>query len=166
MRYVDSTFPVIVVLSLVGSAAVRSSADGPVFIHAQRYAMGTMFDIAAYHPARAQAERAIEMALAEVVRLDHVLSHYDPDSDLTKLIRRGRGALVDVEPALYDVLNESMEISRRSGGSFDVTVGPWCGCGRLFNSCSHLLRAFACPASGHAQGSRWNTVSNSSPFAL
>ena len=124
MRYVDSIFPVVVVLSIAGSAAVRSGADGPVFIHAQRYAMGTMFDIAAYHPARAQAERAIEMALAEVVRLDHVLSHYDPDSELTKLIRRGRGALVDVEPALYDVLNESMEISRRSGGSFDVTVGP------------------------------------------
>ena len=39
-------------LSIVGSTAVRPSADGPVFIHAQRYAMGTMFDIAAYHPAR------------------------------------------------------------------------------------------------------------------
>ena len=109
---------------MVGSAAVRSSADGPVFVHAQRYAMGTMFDIAAYHPARAQAERAIEAALAEVVRLDHVLSHFDPESDLSKLVRRGRGVLVDVDPALYDVLNESMEISRRSGGSFDVTVGP------------------------------------------
>ena len=124
MRCVDSIFPVIVVLSIVGSAAVRSSADGPVFIHAQRYAMGTMFDIAAYHPARAQAERAIEAALAEVVRLDHVLSHFDPESDLSRLVRRGRGVLVDVDPALYDVLNESMEISRRSGGSFDVTVGP------------------------------------------
>lgn len=113
MRYVDSIFPVVVVLSIAGSAAVRSGADGPVFIHAQRYAMGTMFDIAAYHPARAQAERAIEAALAEVVRLDHVLSHFDPESDLSRLVRRGRGVLVDVDPALYDVLNESMEISRR-----------------------------------------------------
>ena len=59
MRCADSIFPVVVVLSIAGSAAVRSGADGPVFIHAQRYAMGTMFDIAAYHPARAQAERAI-----------------------------------------------------------------------------------------------------------
>ena len=124
MRYVDAIVPAVVVFSMVGSAAVRSSASGPLFIHAQRYAMGTMFDIAAYHPARAQAERAIEAALAEVVRLDHVLSHFDPESDLSRLVRRGRGVLVDVDPALYDVLNESMEISRRSGGSFDVTVGP------------------------------------------
>jgi thiamine biosynthesis lipoprotein len=105
-------------------AAVCLRAEGLVLVHAQRYAMGTMFDIVAYHPARGKAERAIEAALAEVVRLDHVLSHYDPDSDLSKLIRRGRGGLVDVDPALYDVLNESMEISRRSQGRFDVTVGP------------------------------------------
>lgn len=111
-------------LGLALLATTCLHADGQTLIHAQRYAMGTMFDIVVYHPARAQAERAIEAALAEVMRLDHVLSHYDPDSDLTKLIRQGRGTLVDVDPALYDVLNESMEISRRSGGSFDVTVGP------------------------------------------
>jgi len=101
-----------------------TGAEELVFVHGQRYAMGTMFDVAAFHPSRSQAERAIEVALAEIVRLDHVLSHFDPESDLSKLMRRGRGVIVDVDPALYDVLNESLEISRRSGGSFDVTVGP------------------------------------------
>src|SRR5688500_16931122 len=117
MRFVER-----LAILLLAGACLR--ADGIVFVHAQRYAMGTMFDIAAYHPSRSQAERAIEVALAEIVRLDHVLSHFDPESDLSKLIRRGRAGLVDVDPALYDVLNESMEISRRSKGSFDVTVGP------------------------------------------
>ena len=64
------------------------------------------------------------MALAEIVRLDHVMSHFDPESDLAKLVRSGRTGFVGVDPALYDVLSQSMEISRRSGGSFDVTVGP------------------------------------------
>ena len=117
MRFVE-----LLVLLLLAGVCLR--ADGVVFVHAQRYAMGTMFDIVAFHPSRSQAERAIEVALAEIVRLDHVLSHFDPESDLSKLIRRGRAGLVDVDPALYDVLNESMEISRRSNGSFDVTVGP------------------------------------------
>ena len=102
-------------------------ASGPtalVFVHAQRYAMGTMFDIVAYHASGPKAERAIEVALAEIVRLDHVLSHFDPESDLAKLVRTGRTGFVGVDPALYDVLSQSMEISRRSGGSFDVTVGP------------------------------------------
>jgi thiamine biosynthesis lipoprotein len=111
-------------LAIVLLASVWPAPDTLTFVHAQRYAMGTMFDIVAYHGARSQAERAIEVALAEIVRLDHVLSHFDPDSDLSKLVRRGHAGLVLVDPALYDVLNESMEISRRSGGSFDVTVGP------------------------------------------
>jgi thiamine biosynthesis lipoprotein len=117
MRFVDKA-------AVLLAATVWLQADSLVFVHAQRYAMGTMFDIVAYHSSRSQAERAIEVALAEILRLDHVLSHFDADSDLSKLVRRGRGGLTDVDPALYDVLNESMEISRRSGGSFDVTVGP------------------------------------------
>ena len=117
MRFVER-------LAVVGIAVVSLGADRLLFVHGQRYAMGTMFDIAVYHPARAQAERAIEAALAEIVQLDHVLSHYNADSDLSRLVRSGRGRLVAVDPALYDVLGQSLEISRRSGGSFDVTIGP------------------------------------------
>ena len=100
------------------------AGEGPLFVHGQRYAMGTMFDIAVYHPARAQAEGAIEAALAEIVRLDRVLSHYSADSDVSRLVRSSRGRLVTVDPALYDVLSQSVEMSRLSGGSFDVTIGP------------------------------------------
>ena len=105
-------------------AALWPQGQNLVFVHAQRYAMGTMFDIAAYHASRSQAERAIEVAMAEIVRLDHVLSHFDPESDLSKLVRQRRAGPVDIDPALYDVLSQSLEISRRSGGSFDVTIGP------------------------------------------
>ena len=117
MRFVER-------LAVVGMAAASLGAEAPLFVHGQRYAMGTMFDIAIYPPARAPADRAIEAALAEIVRLDHVLSHYDADSDLSRLVRSGRGRLVSVDPALYDALSQSLEISRRSGGSFDVTIGP------------------------------------------
>ena len=116
MRFVE--------LAMVTALAASLTAERPLFVHGQRYAMGTMFDIAVYHPARAPAERAIDAALAEIVRLDHVLSHYNPESDLSQLLRAGWGRLVTVDPALYDALSQSLEISRRSGGSFDVTVGP------------------------------------------
>jgi thiamine biosynthesis lipoprotein len=115
---------VLVAVLAIGLACISLQADGLVLVHAQRYAMGTMFDIAVYHASGPKAERAIEVALAEIVRLDHVMSHFDPDSELAKLVRTGRTGFVSVDPALYDVLSQSMEISRRSGGSFDVTVGP------------------------------------------
>ena len=117
MRFVERF-----VIVLLAATCLR--ADGLLFVHGQRYAMGTMFDIAVYHASGAQAERAIDVALAEIVRLDQVLSHYSADSDLSRLVRSSHGGFVAVDPALYDVLSQSLEVSRRSGGSFDVTIGP------------------------------------------
>jgi len=86
--------------------------------------MGTMFDIVVYHSSRAEAERAIEKAMAEIVRLDRVMSNFKEESDLSRLNRNGRGGFVDVDPSLYDVIRESILFSRLSGGRFDVTISP------------------------------------------
>jgi FAD:protein FMN transferase len=107
---------------LLASAAPR--AEPLTLVHQQRFAMGTMFDIVVYHASRAEAERAIERAMAEIVRLDRVMSHFKADSDLSKLVRDARNRFVTVEPSLYEVLEESLVFSRRSGGKFDVTVAP------------------------------------------
>jgi thiamine biosynthesis lipoprotein len=95
-----------------------------VFTHRQRYAMGTMFDVLVYHESSAEAGRAADKALDEVVRLDGILSHFNKDSDLSRLVREGRTGFVRVDPNLYDVLQESIQISQLSGGTFDVTIAP------------------------------------------
>lgn len=93
-------------------------------VHQQRYCMGTMFDIVAYHPAPPRAERAVNEALDEIERLDGVMSHFKPESDLSRLNRNGRHGFVKVDPALYDVVDASLAFSRASGGKFDVTIAP------------------------------------------
>ena len=113
----------VVLLALMPLAPLSATAQAPTLVHQQRYAMGTMFDVVVYHPARADAERAAERALDEVVRLDEVMSHFKPGSDLSRLIRDGRG-FVSVEPSLYDVIQRSLVYSRRSGGKFDITISP------------------------------------------
>jgi FAD:protein FMN transferase len=104
-------------------AAVAAASPGPVAVHSQRYAMGTMFEVLAYHHSRALGEAAVARALDEVERLDSVLSHFKTDSDLTKLVRRGRSGYVAVDRDLYQVLSDALEMSRLSDGNFDVTVG-------------------------------------------
>ena len=86
--------------------------------------MGTMFDIVAYHAPREEGERAVARALDEVVRLDQVLSNFEPDTDLSKLVRDGRGKDVEVDRSLYEVIEQSLTFSRHSGGKFDVTIAP------------------------------------------
>jgi FAD:protein FMN transferase len=93
-------------------------------VHLQRYCMGTMFDIVAYHPTREDAERAVTKAMEEIFRLDQVMSDYKADSELSKLNRAGATSFVTVEPSLFDVIQQSLAFSRQSGGKFDVTIAP------------------------------------------
>jgi thiamine biosynthesis lipoprotein len=112
-------------LALVFQLASISPGAAPLtLVHEQRYSMGTMFDILVYHASPAEATRAIDRALTEIVRLDEVLSHYKPDSHLSKLHRDGASGFVAVEPSLFEVIEESLWFSRQSGGRFDVTIGP------------------------------------------
>lgn len=104
--------------ALVPLLSASHSPNSP--IARSRYAMGTMFDIVAYDATR----EAVERALDEVVRLDGVLSHFKPDSDLSRLVRDGRRSFVGVDPALYDVLAHALVFSKQSRGAFDVTIAP------------------------------------------
>jgi FAD:protein FMN transferase len=93
-------------------------------VRRQRYCMGTMFDIVAYHASREEAERAVGSAMEEIVRLDQVMSHFKADSDLSRVVREGRRGAISVQPSLFEVIQESLTFSRRSGGKFDVTIAP------------------------------------------
>ena len=62
--------------------------------------------------------------MAEIARLDEVLSHYREHSELSRLNREGRHGFVAVEPSLYEVVEQSLDVSRLSGGRFDVTIAP------------------------------------------
>jgi thiamine biosynthesis lipoprotein len=86
--------------------------------------MGTMFDVMVYHASSGDAERAVEKAMAEIARLDEVMSHFEADSDLSRLVREARKGFARAGPDLYAVVEESIRLSRLSGGKFDVTIGP------------------------------------------
>jgi thiamine biosynthesis lipoprotein len=118
MRFASATCAAIV------ATAVLTAAQSPAPIHRQRFAMWTVVDVLAYHPSRTDAEAAIAKALEEVERLDGVLSNYEADSDISKLVRDARHKAVAVDSSLFDVIQRSVDLSKRSGGKFDVTIGP------------------------------------------
>jgi FAD:protein FMN transferase len=107
-----------------GVASAQASAPASVPVTLQRYVMGTMFDIVVYHPSRVDGARAAERAMREIERLDRVLSHFKDDSDLSRLNREAGRGFVTVDPSLYDVVSQSIEWSRRTGGTFDITIAP------------------------------------------
>ena len=91
----------------------------------QQYHMGALFNITLYAPDRATANNAADAAYSRVKQLNGIMSDYHPESELNRLCRSsGPGKPVKVSRELLFVLSRSLALSRRSGGAFDVTIGP------------------------------------------
>jgi FAD:protein FMN transferase len=89
--------------------------------------MGTTFRIVLYAADNVTAEKAAKAAFARVAELDAIMSDYKKDSELMKLgakFARQIGEPVRVSEDLFAVLAKAEEMSKQSGGAFDVTVGP------------------------------------------
>jgi thiamine biosynthesis lipoprotein len=86
--------------------------------------MGSEFKIVLYSPDEPAARRASRAAFDRIAALDAAFSDYQPESELMRLCDRAGGPPVEVSPDLFDILQRSRAIYERSGGAFDVTVGP------------------------------------------
>src|SRR5205807_2426091 len=65
-----------------------------------------------------------QAAFARVASLDASMSDYRQESELMRLCAKAGGPPVRVSDELFFVLRRAEEVSRRSDGAFDVTVGP------------------------------------------
>jgi FAD:protein FMN transferase len=88
------------------------------------YQMGTYLEVTVWHDEPETAKRLIRDAVREVHRLDEILSNYDPDSALSHLNQRAGAGAMRVPAELFELLTSAREFSEKTGGSFDVTVGP------------------------------------------
>jgi len=70
------------------------------------------------------AKKCIETALAEIHKVDDLMSDYKSDSEISKLNRDGFKTAVRLSQSTYEVLQRSIEFSKLTDGAFDVTVGP------------------------------------------
>jgi thiamine biosynthesis lipoprotein len=119
-RYASLTLAALLLSALTGAAAE------PILM---RYSyteqhMGTRFKILLYAPDQAGADAAARAAFARIELLDGIMSDYRPTSELMQLCKKAGGDPVPVSEELFFVLSRAQEVSRLSGGAFDVTVGP------------------------------------------
>jgi thiamine biosynthesis lipoprotein len=85
--------------------------------------MGTLAEIAVVGADERQAQAAIGAAFAELQRVDRLMSHFSPHSDVG---RANRGAFREAVPVSADtafVLAESLAWAETSDGAFDPCLG-------------------------------------------
>ncbi len=83
-----------------------------------RVMMGTFVEVVSAD------KRAANIVFEEMKRIERLLSKYDPDSEVSKLNKRGE---LSVSPETFFILKKAKEFWQASGGAFDITVGPLIG---------------------------------------
>ncbi|ANK81461.1 MAG: hypothetical protein TEF_12105 [Rhizobiales bacterium NRL2] len=115
-------------IGIAGAAAGLSLLPGGVpaartrTFHWRGVALGADASIQIIHSDAREARRIIDLAVAEIERLEAIFSLYRPDSTLRRLNRDGR--LSEPPMELRDILARAAVVSEVSGGVFDVTVQP------------------------------------------
>ena len=95
----------------------------PSTVH-QFYAMASDCAVHLWGETAEHLELFAAGAEAEVRRIETRYSRYRDDSELSLINRTADGRAVTVSDPMLSVLRAATEVSARSGGAFDVTVGP------------------------------------------
>ena len=88
------------------------------------YHMGVDARIIVFAKDQNQAETACAAAFERMAQLDSMMSDYRKESELMLLCGQAGGPAQHVSDDLFRVLTRACEVSRRTGGAFDISVGP------------------------------------------
>lgn len=87
--------------------------------------MGTQFRIIFYAENDEIADEAKKKAFSKIDELNSLFSDYDPQSEVSKLHEHAKvNSLIKVSEDLYKLLSKAQDLSVKSDGAFDVTIGP------------------------------------------
>ena len=96
-------------------------------------AMATRFEVALHGAPAASLRAAAEEALAEIARLEGMLSIYVPTSEIAHINSRGAHESVSVSPEVFTLLKHCIELGEQTQGAFDITLAPLMHCWRFIN---------------------------------
>lgn len=89
-----------------------------------RQAMGTVLEITLGRGGEVDADALLARLFAEAGRLERIFTRFDEESALSRLNRAAGSGPQPVPEELAEILIASRHWWKRTGGSFDVTVGP------------------------------------------
>jgi thiamine biosynthesis lipoprotein len=97
--------------------------------------MGTSIYVELWTEDPAKGEAAIDAVMAELRRIDNLMSHYKPESQLSKINARAAEEPVQVDPELFDLIKLSTHFSEITEGAFDIT---YASVGHLYDYPHHV----------------------------
>lgn len=93
----------------------------------ERPQLGTIVTVKLLSDSKHVAKASAERAFAKIESLQRIFTDYETDSEVRQLAASESSAYdspTSISKPLSEVLDHAQQISRRTGGAFDVTVGP------------------------------------------
>jgi len=97
--------------------------------------MGTRVYVQLWADDPEKGNAAITAVMDEMRRLDNLMSHYKPDSQLSQINQGAAAGPVQVDPELFDLIKLSTHFSEITEGAFDIT---YASVGYLYNYPLHV----------------------------
>ena len=122
-------------LSLLLLAAAGSSSAEAAWLDRTEAIMGTRVYVQVWSEDQAKGLEAIDAVMADMRRIDDLMSHYKPDSQLSKINQLGNSQPVQVDKELFDLIKLSTYYSQITEGAFDFT---YASVGYLYDYPKHI----------------------------
>jgi len=103
---------------------ISGCQTSPALIKRSQMLMGTLVDVTAVAPDKAVAQKAASAALAEIKRLEKLLSTWIPTSELSQINAAAGRNPVKVSQESMEVLERSLEMADLTKGAFNIVIGP------------------------------------------
>ena len=120
---------------LFGLSLVPATPAQAVWVDRHEAIMGTNIDVEIWHDDAVKGEAAVDAVMDEMRRIDTLMSHYKPESELSQINARGAREAVVVDKELFDLIKLSLHFSEITDGAFDIT---YASVGYLYNYRKHV----------------------------
>lgn len=113
-------------LALLVSLVLLGACDSePQAYHFEGRTMGTRYSITLARLPEGLSKTRLQQEFDDrLVRVNREMSTYEADSTISRFNRSTSSDWVAVSPALVEVVRAALELSRLSGGAYDVTIAP------------------------------------------
>ena len=122
--------PFLTVLLLAAALPVRAD-----WMERTEAIMGTRCYVELWADEPAKGNDAIDAVMAELRRIDSLMSHYKPESQLSQINQYANERPVQVDKELFDLIKLSTHYSEITEGAFDIT---YASVGYLYNYPQHI----------------------------
>ena len=83
--------------------------------------MGSRFEITAVAESEAQAWQAVEAGIAEISRIERLISSWDPNSQTSLINRMAGSTAVNVDEELFQLIERAKKVAQLTDGAFDIS---------------------------------------------